>query len=233
MMEKENLTAKEVYDLLVSDDEIIKIYDQIEEIEIREGGWGFHNYVHVKNVTQIAEKILRDLKLDEDTIYKCKIACLLHDVGCTGGKKGHPQRSYEFAKKLFEEKGWDFDGSDEVLEAIRNHSAGFETDSIVGLSIILADKLDIKKSRITEAGEQVIGNRQYKHIEDITINVENNTLTVNFKTDGKMDMKEVNEFYFTPKVFKAIEAFSNRLKLKYNILMDDKTWELEEETRNL
>ena len=37
-------------------------------------------------------------------------------------------------------------------------------------------------------------------------------------------LKEVNEYYFTKKVFKAIESFSNKMNLKYKILIDNKTW---------
>ena len=41
-----------------------------------------------------------------------------------------------------------------------------------------------------------------------------------------MEMEEVNDYYFTSKVFKAIKAFSERLNLKHLILMDDKPWNL-------
>ena len=53
-------------------------------------------------------------------------------------------------------------------------------------------------------------------------------MTVNFITDGNMDKKEADDYYFTAKVFKAIEAFSKRLNLRYNILMDDKEWNLDD-----
>lgn len=221
---KDNITLKEIYDFLNSNDEIIKIYNEIEKKEIRDGGWAFHNLEHVKNVSKIAEKILADLNFDEEAIYKCKIACLLHDVGALQGKDGHTERSYEFAKKLFEEKNWIFKDSEIILEAIKNHSAGFETNNIIALAIILADKLDIKKTRISEAGKKVKGNRQYAHIEDIIISIENNLLSINFITDGKMIIEEVNQYYFTEKVFKAIEAFSKKLNLEYSIFMDNKCW---------
>ena len=129
-------------------------------------------------------------------------------------------------KKFFEDKNWIFDGSNDILDAIKNHSAGFETNNIIALTIILADKLDIKKTRISEEGRKIIGNRQYGHIEDVTINIQNKVLTINFITDGKMIMEEVNNYYFTSKVFKAIESFSNKLKLQYNILMDNNPWNL-------
>lgn len=221
-----NITPKEVYNFLNSNDDIKKIYLQVEKKEIKDGGWAFHNYEHIKNVTMMAEKILRSLNFDENTIYKCKIACLLHDVGTLQGKENHAQRSFEYAKKLFEDKNLIFNDSESVLDAIKNHSSNFDTNNIISLSIILADKLDIKKTRISEAGKKIKGNRQYAHIEDITINIQDNRLIINFITDGNMIMEEVNDYYFTKKVFKAIQAFSKKLDLNYSILLDNKSWNL-------
>ena len=221
-----NITPKEIYEILKNDKEILSIYEKIEKREIEDGGWAYHNYQHVENVSKIAEKVLADLKFDEDTIYKCRIACILHDIGSLQGKEGHAQRSFEYAEKLFKDKNWLFEDTDSVLDAIKNHSSGFENDNIITLSIILADKLDIKKTRLTEAGKKVIGNRQYNHIEDVIIDIQDGVITINFITDGKIDMEEVNNYYFTFKVFKAIEAFSKKLNLKYNILLDSKTWNL-------
>ena len=222
-----NMTPKEVYDFLNSNDDIIKIYKEIENEENKDGGYAFHNYKHVQNVSKIAEKILTDLNFDENTIYKCKIACLLHDVGALRGKEGHAQRSYEYAKKLFQDNNILFEDSEIVLNAIKNHSSYFESDNIIILSIILADKLDITKTRITQAGKKIKGNRQYQHIEDIIIHIENKEMTLNFITDGNIDIREVNEYYFTSKVFRAIEAFSNKMDLRYYIFMDNKPWILD------
>jgi HD superfamily phosphodiesterase len=221
---KYNIISKELYNLLKQDEKIQKIYKQIEEKEIQDGGWAFHNYEHIKNVSKIAEEILKSLNFDEETIYSCKIACLLHDVGAIEGKVGHTERSYEYAKALFEDNNYLFKDKDVVLDAIKKHSDGFESDNIVALAIILADKLDIKKTRISEEGKKVIGNRQYQHIEDIVVNINDNKITVNFITDGNLDLKETNEYYFTKKVFKAIQSFSNKLGLNYYILLDNNPW---------
>lgn len=226
-MKANMMTPKEVYDLLNTNDDIFNIYKEIENKENKDGGYAFHNYKHVQNVSKIAEKILTDLNFDENTIYKCKIACLLHDVGALLGKEGHAQRSYEYSKKLFKDNNILFEDSEIVLDAIKNHSSYFESDNILVLSIILADKLDITKTRITQAGKKIKGNRQYQHIEDITIHIENKEMILNFITDGNIDIREVNEYYFTSKVFKAIEAFSKKMDLKYYILMDNKTWNLD------
>ena len=45
---KANMTPKEVYDFLNSNDEIVKIYKEIENKENEDGGYAFHNYKHVQ-----------------------------------------------------------------------------------------------------------------------------------------------------------------------------------------
>lgn len=216
----------DLYNKLVMDKEILKIYNDIGILEDQEKGWAYHNFDHIMNVTNIAESLLKSLNYDNEFITKAKIACLFHDVGALEGKKDHAYRSYLFTKKYFEEKNINFDGTDLVLEAIKIHSDGFESDNVIALVLILSDKLDVKKTRIAKEGFNVVGNRQYSHVDDILINIDNNCLIVNFITDHNIDMNEVSEYYFTKKIFKAIESFSNKLNLKYKILMDNKEWNI-------
>lgn len=112
-----------------------------------------------------------------------------------------------------------------VLDAIKNHSDGFITDNIIQLVIILADKIDIKKSRIGEAGKQLKGNRQYQYINDIQFDIKNNNFYINFICDEKINLEELNDYYFTKKVFKAIQSFSNKLNLSPKVCINNKLWE--------
>lgn len=219
---------EEIYNNLLKDKEIIDIYNKIGQIEDEEKRWAYHNNNHIKNVTNIVENILIKLKYDKEFISKAKIACFFHDVGALQGKENHAERSYEFTKEYFQKNNISFQGIDDVLFAIKNHSNGFDSDNIIALSLILADKLDIKKTRITEEGKKIKGNRQYSHIEDILINIENKTLIIDFITDNKININEVNEYYFTKKVFKAIESFSKKIKINFKILIDNKEWIIEE-----
>lgn len=212
---------------LLKDQSIKKIYDEIGDIEDKEKGWVYHNFDHILNVTDIVTKVLYSLGYEEEFIAKAEIACLFHDVGALQGKENHAERSYEFAKKYFKENNISFNGIDDILDAIRIHSDGFETDNVVALSLILADKLDIKKTRIAKEGKNVIGNRQYSHIEDIDINIKNNNLTINFITDDEIDIDELNEYYFTKKVFKAINSFCKKINLDYKVFMNNKIWSID------
>ena len=208
-----------------NDATIVTIYKKIHEYEDAEGGYAYHDYNHVNNVANYCENILKSLKYDDDFISEAKIAAILHDTGCIEGKENHAYRSYEYAKKYFEENNIPLKNKDLVLDAIKNHSEGFITDNIIQLVIILADKIDIKKSRISKAGKKVEGNRQYQYIEDIQFKITDNKLYINFICDEKINLAELNDYYFTKKVFKAIQAFANKLNLSPKLYINNKLWE--------
>lgn len=216
-----------MFDKIKNDSEIIEIYKKIEKFENDEKGWAYHNYDHVVNVTNMVEELLKMQGYDNQFIDDAKIACILHDVGALTGKDGHALRSYEFAKDYFIRNNIELSNKDLVLEAIRIHSDGFDTDNIIALALILADKLDIKKTRVALEGKNVEGMRQLLYIEDIHVKIEDNCLNVNFYVGEDIDIEELNEFYFTKKVFKAIESFSNKINLGFCVYMNGDVWNLD------
>ena len=213
------------FNKIKNDESIIAIYRKIHEYEDAEGGYAYHDYNHVNNVANYCEKILKSLKYDDDFVCEAKIAAILHDTGCTEGKENHAYRSYEYAKKYLEENNILLKNKELVLDAIKNHSDGFDTDNIIQLVIILADKIDIKKSRIVKAGKQVEGNRQYQYINDIQFEIKNNNFYINFICSDEINLEELNNYYFTKKVFKAIKSFSNKLNLFPKVFINSKSWE--------
>lgn len=218
---------EKIYNKMLKDNEIKDIYNKIEEYEINTGGWCYHNYNHVMNVTKMVVYILKELNFNEEDVAKGKIACLLHDTGAILGKDNHAYRSYTYAKEYFKKNDINFKDIDLVLEAIKDHSNNFDTDNIYTLALILSDKLDTKSNRVTEVGKTILGNRQYTHIKDIKISIKNNLLSINYITDKNIDIKELNEFYFTKKVFNAIKSFSNKMNLNYKVYLDNNEWSLQ------
>lgn len=218
---------EKIYNKMLKDNEIKDIHNKIEEYEINTGGWCYHNYNHVMNVTKMVVYILKELNFNEEDVAKGKIACLLHDTGAILGKDNHAYRSYTYAKEYFKKNDINFKDIDLVLEAIKDHSNNFDTDNIYTLALILSDKLDTKSNRVTEVGKTILGNRQYTHIKDIKISIKNNLLSINYITDKNIDIKELNEFYFTKKVFNAIKSFSNKMNLNYKVYIDNNEWSLQ------
>lgn len=213
-----------LYEKVLNDKEIIERYKKIEKYEELNKGRAYHNIMHVLNVTMVVEKILSYLEYDNTFIECAKIAALLHDTGANEGKDGHAYRSYLFAKDYLSRKQIKLKYENEVLEAIKIHSDGFNTGNIIALAIILADKLDVKSNRITKEGEKFIGNRQYKYVRDIDVKIENNKMLINFLVDNNFDIVEAEQYYFTEKIFKAIRSFCKKVALQPIVMINNNNW---------
>lgn len=111
-----------------------------------------------------------------------------------------------------------------VLDAIKNHSDGFETDNIITLAIIFADKIDLTKNRLNKLGYTIEGVRQMEHIKRVRVRVSGGRLFVQYIIDKKFNKEEFETFYFIPKLFKAISSFAKKAGLRPVVLLGDSEW---------
>ena len=213
-----------MFDRIKNDKYIIGCYLKADDPNSEDGFWVYHGMKHINNVVEMVEKILIQFDYDLEYIENAKIAALLHDVGFLGIKKDHEIRSYEMAKKYLEENKIELKYKDEILDAIKNHREGFDSESFMTLVLILADKIDIKKSRLAPEGYEIDGLNQYQYVEDINISKNNNELIFNFIVDNNCDKKTLEEYYFTIKVLKAIKKFAEHLSLNLKLLWNDEEW---------
>lgn len=214
-----------MFEKILNDEYIKGIYDEVTRYEASDGGQAHHNLIHVNNVVNTVEKVLKKLGYDDEFIEEAKIAALLHDLGALEGKQDHANRSYNIAKKYFEENNINLKYHDLVLEAIKNHSDGFDSENMMTLSIIFADKIDIKYDRLTEIGHSVEGVRQIKYIKEINLDINESYLIVDFIVDEAIDMQELEAYYFLPKVFKAIKSFSKKINVEPIINLNNDVWD--------
>lgn len=214
------------FEKIKNDKEIIEIYNKISEFEDLDKGWAHHNLNHVENVAELVEILLEKLDYDENFIGEAKIAALLHDTGAIKGKNNHSLRSYEFAKKYFKKNNIILENMDLVLEAIRIHSDGFDSDNIIALTLILSDKLDIKSTRVAKEGYNVKGMKELQYIKDILVEINNKNLEIQFLCDDKINKNELEEFYFLTKVFKAIITFSKKINLNSKVFFNNEEWQM-------
>ena len=211
---------KNYFEKILNDQSLVELYAKIHEFEAAQNGHAHHDYNHVLNVASYCEKILESLNYNDELIGEAKIAALLHDTGALQGKDNHAQRSYEYAKKYLEENDIQLKNKEWVLDAIKNHGDGFDTDNIIQLTLILADKIDIKKSRVSEFGKHVEGSRQCQYIDDIKFGF----FQINFVCSEKINLDELNSYYFTKKVFKAINSFCKKLALTPKVCVNNEPW---------
>lgn len=213
-----------VFNKIYNDPSIREIYKQVGINEKQNNTRAHHDFNHIDNVIKLTEQILKSLKCEGKVIEEAKIAACLHDTGALEGKENHAYRSYEFAKNYFEEQNIELENKSLVLDAIKNHSAGFDTDNQIQLALILADKLDIKHTRVTPSGLEFEGMRQMQYIKDINLNIDNGAVIVKFVCDEKINKKELEEYYFLKKVGNAIKAFAGKFDLNYEVYFNEKFW---------
>ena len=141
-----------IFKQIIEDEEILNLYTKIYKLEDEWGNLAHHGLDHVLNVTKLVEVLLSKFGYDNEFIEEAKVAALLHDVGVIEGKEGHALRSYNYVKDYFKRKNIKLKNEELVLEAIKIHSDGFDTENIIALTLILSDKLDIKYTRMAKAG---------------------------------------------------------------------------------
>ena len=221
----EDKTIEEIYLNIYNDKEIRNIYNQINYLEEKEfKGYAHHDFTHACNVKNLAEKILKDLNYEQYIIEETKIAAILHDVGAIQGKENHAYRSWEYAKNYFIKNNIILRDEELILDAIKNHSEGFDTNNIIRLALILSDKLDVKSTRITKLGATIEGNRQFGNIEDIKIDISDNELVIKFIANDKINREELENYYFMKKIGKAIKFFAEKLELRYKVYLNSRIW---------
>ena len=213
------------YKQISEDPILLSAYQAVAEFEEQDNGWAHHDYQHVTNVAQMVGSLLKTMGCEESFIEEAKIAALLHDVGAAQGKEGHAQRSAAFAESYFEKKKLPLVYKKEILEAIRLHSDGFDTENLMALVLIFSDKLDIKYTRVARAGREILGMRQLCFINDIQLVLHSFHLSIHFLCDEQLDRRELEDFYFTKKVFQAIDSFSEKLNLTPTVYFNEEPWQ--------
>lgn len=213
-----------MFEQIKNDPYIINLYNEIELLEQDGGLWHNHSFLHINSVINTVETILLKLNYSEDIIERAKVAALLHDIGCIKGKEDHAKRSYDMAKEYFIKNNIETNDNDEILEAIKLHGTKEKVDNDLAKILIFADKLDIKKDRITEVGKTVDVVKESQYIEDIIVDINDEKLIVNFIANKKINKKVFDTYYFLPKVFSAIEHFADYISLKPEILFNGEKW---------
>lgn len=66
--------------------------------------------------------------------------------------------------------------------------------------------------------------RQLQFLKKIEIMLAEQEVCVSFTAEEELDLEELNAFYFMPKVFKAIAAFSEKIQRRPIVLLNNQEW---------
>lgn len=119
-----------------------------KQLEIR--GFTEHSFRHVGRTANTAGNILKKLGYSSREVELARIAGYLHDIGNAVNRENHAHIGAYIAYDILTKMGMSYDEAGEIMQAIGNHDESSGTAvSNVSAALILADKSDVHRSRVT------------------------------------------------------------------------------------
>lgn len=121
-----------------------------KQLEIR--GFTEHSFRHVGRTANTAGNILKKLGHSSREVELARIAGYLHDIGNAVNRENHAHIGAYMAYDILTKMGMGYDEAGEIMQAIGNHDESSGTAvSNVSAALILADKSDVHRSRVTNS----------------------------------------------------------------------------------
>lgn len=174
-----------LYDKLLKNAEYLDIEHRIEKNKfITDGKWDWeHGLGHCKRVANYTKDILNQLNAEERTIEMGMVAALLHDIGLVKGDKiDHAIESAKNFTKYIDEVDFTKEEIETIRQAIEDHSKGKNIQSLVGMALVLADKLDVTYHRTENSSIQDDINKEIQKVKKVDIKITEDQLIINYTT---------------------------------------------------
>ena len=127
----------------------IRTYIEAADASLDVLGYTRHSFEHVTKVAEMTGYILEELGCDAHTAELGRIAAYLHDIGNMVNRTDHAQSGAVIAFTLLDKLSFGAADIAAIVTAIGNHD---ETEgmpvSAVAAALILADKADVRRSRV-------------------------------------------------------------------------------------
>ena len=140
------------FDQIEKDPEIQEYIKKSDEF-LSEIGYTEHSFAHVKKVALDAGNILTTLGYDEHLVELAKMAGYIHDIGNMINRVDHAHNGAILAFALLKERGMPPADLAMIAGAVGNHDEATGLPiSPVSAALILADKSDVRRTRIRDLG---------------------------------------------------------------------------------
>ena len=138
----------------IANNETIRAYIQRADESLVALGYTEHSFAHVTHGASTAGYILETLGYDAHTVELAQIAGYLHDIGNLVNRVDHSQSGAVMAFQILNGLGFPAQDVATIVTAIGNHDEGTGVPvNAVAAALILADKADVRRSRVQEPDE--------------------------------------------------------------------------------
>ena len=170
--------------------ETVRTYIKMADQVLNVSGYTEHSYAHVTRCAGVASNILAELGYPERQIELARIAGFLHDIGNVINRDDHAQSGAIMAFIILTQMGMPPEEVCIVMSAIGNHDEKTAVPvSPVAAALILADKSDVRRSRVRHDGvpAQDIHDRVNYSVErsqlDLDVEGKKITLSISINTE--------------------------------------------------
>ncbi len=210
-----------IYKKILNNEKYLAVVKKIENTKfITDGKWDWeHGLGHYQRVANYVKKILTQLGTNDRIIEIGMAAALLHDIGLSKGDKiDHALESSRIFKKYIDEK--DFSETELTIleQAIKDHSKGNNIQSLVGLALVLADKLDVTFHRTINSSIQDKMNKEIQKIKNVDIEINDYELIVKYLTVNDFDKNVLKDWNKTVLVPLKVAKYLNK---KYKFIINN------------
>jgi len=204
----------------------ISVYIQKADEAMRAIGYTEHSFPHVRKVAQGAAAILMALDHPERTVELARIAGYMHDIGNVVNRHDHAHSGAVMAFVVLCKLGMIPEEVAAITSAIGNHDEATGAPiNAVAAALILADKCDVRRSRVRDAenvSTDIHDRVNYAVVEGaIDLNAEDMTITLRLKIDTATSaVMDYFEIFLTRMLLcrRAAEYLNLRFKLVINDL---------------
>ncbi len=132
-------------------DEQICAYINAGNESLKALGYTEHSFPHLFHTAKTAAYLLKELGHSDKDIELAKIAGLMHDIGNMTNRVLHALTGAQTTRAILEQRGMDYADIGIICSAIGNHDeeTGRPVNN-VSAALILADKADVRRSRVQE-----------------------------------------------------------------------------------
>lgn len=217
-----------IYEKILNNEKYLAVVKKIENTKfITDGKWDWeHGLGHYQRVANYVKKVLTQLGTNDRTIEIGMTAALLHDIGLLKGDKiDHALESSRIFKNYIDKK--DFSETELIIleQAIKDHSKGNNIQSLVGLALVLADKLDVTFHRTINSSIQDKMNKEIQKIKNVDIEINDYELIVKYLTVNDFDKNVLKDWNKAILVPLKVAKYLNK---KYIFIINDQVIDYKE-----
>lgn len=185
----------------------VEVYIREADKALEALGYTEHSFAHITRVSDDTGRILRKLGYDKKTVELGRIAGYLHDIGNLVNRVDHSQSGALLAYRILDKLEMPPEDISVIVSSIGNHDEGTGTPiNAVAAALIMADKADVRRSRVRDASEVAtdIHDRVNYSVIASSLEIDDEKRCINLELRLDTDYSSIMEFF---------EIFLGRMKL--------------------